>query len=53
MVGYVVQTGETLWDVAKKFFTTEDSIREINELEGDDLHPGDLLLVLKEAALMN
>lgn len=48
MVGYVVQQSETLWDVAKQFCTTEDRIREINQLEKDEIKPGELLLVLKE-----
>lgn len=50
MVGYVVQSGESLWDVAKQFYTTEDSIREINQLEQDELKAGDILLVLKEVS---
>ena len=50
MVGYVVQEGESLWDVAKHFYTTEDSIREINQLEQDELAAGDILLVLKEVS---
>ena len=48
MVGYVVKEGETLWDVAKQFSTTEDSIREINQLEQATIQTGDILLVLKE-----
>lgn len=48
MVGYVVQEGETLWDVAKQFGTTEDSIREINQMEQSNIQSGDILLVLKE-----
>lgn len=50
MVGHVVQPGETLWDVAKRFCTTEDNIREINQLESDELQTGDILLVLKEVS---
>lgn len=50
MVGYVVQPGETLWDVAKQFYTTEDSIREMNQLERDELQPGEMLLVMKEVS---
>ena len=45
-----VQEGESLWDVAKHFYTTEDSIREINQLEQDELAAGDILLVLKEVS---
>ena len=31
---YVVNIGDTLWDLAKKYNTTMDSLIEINELEG-------------------
>ena len=31
---YVVNIGDTLWDLAKKYNTTIDSLIEINELEG-------------------
>lgn len=48
MIGYVVKGGETLWDIAKKFRTTEDSICEINERENTDIREGDMLLILRE-----
>ena len=33
---YVVNMGDTLWDLAKKYNTTMDSLMEINELEGPE-----------------
>jgi len=33
---YVVNIGDTLWDLAKKYNTTMDSLIEINELEGPE-----------------
>lgn len=48
MIGYVVQAGEELWDIAKRFFTTTDKIMEINQMERDTLKEGDILLILKE-----
>ena len=39
---------ETLWKIAKKYYTTVDSIRKINDIKGIDIHEGDMLLVVKE-----
>ncbi len=47
IVGYVVKDGDTLWDVAKEFYTTMDTIKELNELEGDALEVGDNILICK------
>ena len=49
LIGYVVKKGEELWDIAKEFYTTIDTIMEINKLESDIIHEGDVLLVMKEA----
>ena len=46
---YVVQSGDTLWDLAKKFNTTVDDIVELNDIENPDLiYPGQKLLILKK-----
>ncbi|MDI6600384.1 MAG: DUF3794 domain-containing protein [Thermoanaerobacteraceae bacterium] len=45
---YVAEKGETLWDVAKRYRTTVDRIKVINELTDDNLEEGDKLLILKE-----
>lgn len=50
MIGYVVQEGEELWDIAKQFFTTTDELMSINELETEQISEGDILLVLKEVS---
>lgn len=50
IIGYVVQAGEELWDIAKRFFTTTDAIMEINQMEHDTIKEGDILLILKEVA---
>lgn len=34
---YVVQNGDTLWKIAKKYNTTVESLLKINELDGDDI----------------
>lgn len=46
MIGYVVQPDEELWDIAKKFFTTEHLIAEVNQLENEEVSAGDVLLLL-------
>lgn len=48
IVGYLVQPGDNLWDVAKRFHTTEKSILEANELPGDAIKAGDCLILVKE-----
>ena len=50
IIGYVVQSGEELWDIAKNFFTTKEAIMEINQMEKEDVKEGDILLILKEVA---
>lgn len=49
MIIYVVQSGDTLWDLAKKFNTTVDDIVGLNDIENPDLiYPGQKLLILKK-----
>lgn len=48
LIGYVVREGDTLWDIARRYYTTMDTIREINGLESDQLHPGDRILMIKQ-----
>lgn len=50
MSGYVVQPGDTLWKIAKQFYTTVENICEVNGLSGNQVQPGDRLLVIKQAA---
>lgn len=49
LIGYVVKKGDDLWNIAKEFYTTVDSIMEINKLESDQIREGDVILVMKEA----
>lgn len=49
MTIYVVQKGDTLWNLAKKFNTTVSDIVELNDIENPDLiYPGQKLLILKK-----
>ena len=48
LIGYVVREGDTLWEIAKRYDTTMDTIREVNGLESDQIHSGDRLLIIKK-----
>lgn len=49
---YVVQNGDSLWKVAKKYFCTVDSLIGINELENpEELKPGQKLIIPGRAAI--
>lgn len=47
IVGYVVKKGDTLWSVARKYYATTESIKEVNGLESDYLNEGDKIIVVK------
>lgn len=43
---YVVEDGDTLWKIAKRYFTTVDNILEVNEVENpDNIKAGDKLII--------
>jgi len=48
IIGYVVKPNDTLWDIAKKYYTTVDSIMSINEMEDDMIEEGDKLIIMKK-----
>lgn len=48
IVGYVVKPGDTLWNIAKKYYTTVDRLRELNGLESDVVSLGDKLIIMKK-----
>lgn len=51
MIGYVVKPGDTLWSIAKSFYTSIDRVRRYNALTSDNLRPGEKLLIVKEGVL--
>lgn len=46
MVGYTVKQGESLWDIAKRYYTAPEEIVRLTEHNGE-VREGDLLLVVK------
>ncbi len=48
IVGHIVQNGEDLWSLAKKYMTTIEGIKEINGLNDEKVSSGDKLLIFKE-----
>mgnify|MGYP003294749788 CR=1 FL=1 len=48
IVGYVAKEGEDLWDLAKRYSTSVEAIREVNELGDRLVKAGDRLLIFKE-----
>ncbi|NLM36014.1 MAG: DUF3794 domain-containing protein [Clostridiales bacterium] len=43
---YVVQPGDTLWKIAKRYYTTIDEIVRVNNIENPDLiYPNDKLII--------
>lgn len=50
IVGYIVQKGETLWDIAKKFRTTVDEIVDTNGMTGTTVKEGDRLILVRKSS---
>lgn len=47
MVGYVVKSGDSLWDIGKKYMVSLDSLKEMNHLSRDEVHAGDKMLIIR------
>ncbi len=50
MILYFVRSGDSLWKIAKKYHTTVDAIKKLNELEGDTIYPGQRLKIVSACA---
>ncbi|MHB8129392.1 MAG: DUF3794 and LysM peptidoglycan-binding domain-containing protein [Mobilitalea sp.] len=48
IIGYVVKKNDTMWKIAKKYYTTINTIMAINELEDDRIKEGDKLIIMKK-----
>lgn len=47
MVIYIVKEGDNLWNIGKKYYVPVENLREINELSGNEVKPGQKLLIVK------
>lgn len=52
LTGYIVQKGDSLWSIAKKFGTTMDSIKDMNEIDTEDVVLGQKLLLIKQVDMI-
>lgn len=48
VIGYIVKPGDDLWSLAKRYSTSVEAIKELNEVGEDKLKAGDRLLIFKE-----
>ena len=48
IIGYIVREGDTLWNLAKKYNTTVEHIKEVNQMEKEAVNKGDKILIFKE-----
>lgn len=48
VIGYIVKKGDTLWDLAKRYGTTKESIIEVNELKEEELKVNERILIFRE-----
>ena len=47
ITGYIVQGGESLWNIAKEYHLPPEQILEMNGLESPDLKEGDCIVLVK------
>lgn len=48
VVGYIVKKDDTLWGIAKQYYTTVERLKQINGLDQDRIDVGDKLVIVKE-----
>ena len=48
IIGYVVKKDENMWELAKRYRTTEESILEMNNLTSKDIKEGQKMLIFRE-----
>ncbi|MCD7766098.1 MAG: DUF3794 domain-containing protein [Lachnospiraceae bacterium] len=53
ITGYIVQEGDTLWDIAKEYFSTPAQIMEMNGLTSDQIKKGSCLILMKNVKILN
>ena len=47
IVIYIAGTGDTLWDIGKKYYVPIAQLKEVNELVSEEIKAGDKILVVK------
>ncbi|MCC8044975.1 MAG: DUF3794 domain-containing protein [Clostridiales bacterium] len=47
ITAYLVQEGDTLWEIAKEYFLTPRQIMESNDLSSEQIKKGDCLILMK------
>lgn len=47
MIGYIANSEEALWDIAKKYRTSVEKIQKINNLNSEKLHKGEKIIVMR------
>lgn len=52
MTGHVVTEEDTIWALAKKYYATPEDIREMNEIEGEELPVGKPILIMKNMEIL-
>lgn len=48
LVGFIAEKEGSLWNIAKEYNTTVENIMQLNQLDHDQVKPGDRLLLLKQ-----
>ena len=47
MVGYVVKSGDSLWDIGKRYMVSLDNLKEMNHLTKDEVCAGEKILIIR------
>ncbi|MDO4292445.1 MAG: DUF3794 domain-containing protein [Eubacteriales bacterium] len=47
IVVYIVQDGDSLWSIGKKYYVPVECMKEMNDLPGEEVKSGDKLLIVK------
>ena len=45
---YVVKTGDSLWEISRKYQTTIEELMELNNLSQDTIYPNQVLFIPKK-----
>ena len=54
IIVYICKDGDNLWDIAKKYNTTEEEIADVNEIKMDEpIKPGKCLILQKKVTTID